>query len=78
MERRETMKWVGVTLKNEKIYIDLDKIKVVSIWEKKIEFYFDDKFKQSFGLGGSGALKVIDMDQLFKLKEFLKSNGIGV
>jgi hypothetical protein len=70
------MTWLSVPLRNETVYIDLDKVKVISIWEKKVEFYFDDKYKQTFGLGGSGAVNKIEMDQFFKIKEFLKTHGI--
>jgi hypothetical protein len=68
--------WLRVPLRNETIHIDLDKVKVVSIWEKKVEFHFNDKYKQTFGLGGSGATNKIEMDVFFKIKEFLKSQGI--
>ena len=70
------MTWLRVPLRNETIHIDLDKVKVVSIWEKKVEFYFNDKYKQTFGLGSSGAVNKIEMDQFFKIKEFLKTLGI--
>jgi hypothetical protein len=32
------MTWLSVPLRNETVYIDLDKVKVISIWEKKVEF----------------------------------------
>jgi hypothetical protein len=70
------MTWLRIPLRNETIHIDLEKVKVISVWEKKVEFYFNDKHKQTFGLGGSGAVNKIEMDDFFKIKEVLKANGI--